>query len=69
MGGCFGLVLEEVEDAGLGDGARLGLEEGGAGAVDALGAVEGGLEGVGLEELGELGEGEVVEAAELEGGC
>ena len=68
MRGGGGFVFKEVVGADEREGLGLGFDDRGAGCVDALGCVLCAAELVGLEEVGELGEGEVVEFAEFEGG-
>ena len=68
MGGGLGLVFELIGETGGGLGAGFGLDDGSAGGGDALDGGGGLFVGFGLEQIGELGEGEGVEAAEIEGG-
>jgi hypothetical protein len=63
FGGGEGIFVREFEEGGFGAGLGLGVDEGGAGAVDALEVVEGAAVGVGLEDVGELLEGEVEDGA------
>jgi len=64
-GGCW-FVFEDVGEAGGCQGAGFGVDDGSAGGVDALEGALGGLEGFGFEGGGELGEGDLVEVAEIQ---
>ncbi len=66
MGRGFGSVFEEVVCSDEGEGFGLGLDEPCACGVDALDARLSAGECVGLEDLGELVEGELVERAQVE---
>lgn len=59
--------FELVEEAGLGERSGFGVEQGGAGGVDAGRVMHGGLVVARFEQVGELLEREVVEAAQLQG--
>jgi hypothetical protein len=62
----FGVRLEQVCEARFGEGFGFGVEELLAFGRDAGDRFDGGLIGLGLEDGGELLEGEAVELAELE---
>lgn len=66
--GGLGAVAAHIGEAGVGEGGGLAVDEGGSGGVDAFEGVEGVGEGLGFEDGGELGEGEAVDLAEVEGG-
>tara|TARA_R110002072_G_scaffold42064_5_gene117655 strand:+ start:115422 stop:115889 length:468 start_codon:yes stop_codon:yes gene_type:complete len=61
-----GFVFELIEQADGGQRSRLGLGEAGAGVGDALDRAGGSLEGLGLEDGGELVERAGVDLAEVE---
>lgn len=63
--GC-GLVFEDVVGADECERLGIGLDEVGACGVDALHARLGAFEAIGFEEVGECGQGDVVEVAEVE---
>ncbi|MEZ6164911.1 MAG: hypothetical protein R3B67_10795 [Phycisphaerales bacterium] len=66
-GGGGGVFAELGEQAGFGDGWGLEVEEALAGGVDAGNEGEGGHVLVGLEDLGELIEGDVVVVGDVDG--
>lgn len=66
LGLGFGVGLEEIGEAGFGEGFGLGFEEFVTRDGDALDAFDGALVAFGFEDRGEFWEGEVVELAEFE---
>ncbi len=68
MGGGRGFVFELIGQAGGGEGLGFGFDDGCACFVDALEGFSCGDESFGLQQVGEFGEGELVEVAEVEGG-
>jgi len=70
FGAGWGVVVlaAEVGETGSREGSGFVLDERGSCGVDALEVGQGALEGLGLEDDGELFEGEVVDVAEVEGG-
>jgi len=68
VGGGGWFVFEDVGEAGGGEGAGLGLDDGLAGGADALDCFGGLFEGFGFEDGCEFDEGEAVDLAHVEGG-
>ncbi|MHA7813422.1 MAG: hypothetical protein ACX94C_08530 [Phycisphaerales bacterium] len=62
----FGFVFEQVGHAGQGQGFGFGLHEFAAGAGDGLDGAFGDVELLGVDDVVELGEGDLVEVAEVE---
>ncbi len=68
VGWGFWFVFEDIREASGCEGAGFGFDDFDACLGDAFDGGGGLLVGFGFEQVGELGEGELVEAAKVEGG-